>query len=656
MFKPIHPTLRGKGFVEFGKATNFLLRAYVVVGVMVSWSRVALTVVVIALVITALMMIIIRFKPHASVVSLRLSGSCTFSSVASPALPYGVPPSPSYMLLSNWVNMSILVSTGFPIFGLSKSGALVTMPTSIRWLLVDGVGLVNVSLYVDNIGNVRGSYLTLNNTLIVNGTNGWLEFMVPPYTGLVFIVQNSTAPLTYVIEASGNYTYSSVSGGVAIVGEPNITVYSPSSSIAVSMVGKVVQVVVKSTGFSYLELAIDAKPINLTQALAINGERVKSWLLRSRKPNLEGCLLDEYYLSLLLIKDSQNPLIGGFAASPEPIYLYTWVRDSSFDAMALQDAGHYESAARYWLWMAKVQNSSGVWFTRYSFFNGKPDHGYGIPEYDSIGLFQIGVYQYYQLTRNKTLIMQLLPALNRSLSWEYRWIMSSGLIPQDLSIWEDLYAYNFWTQAIDLDGLLASYRLYGELGLNNTWILDMINRLNETLQRYFYIGGCYVRALRPSEVFYKGKTQVTLVPVSATYDSSVILPIDYGLINPLSSRAINAVDCVISNLWDSRVGGLARYSGDVYHYAAYLYDSSGEEPPWVITTLFLALYYEEVGNNTAALNLLNWAVNHSEYGLLPEAIDPNYGNPLPSTSPLVWSASMYVIDALNYNNQTSVGG
>jgi len=129
----------------------------------------------------------------------------------------------------------------------------------------------------------------------------------------------------------------------------------------------------------------------------------------------------------------------------------------------------------------------------------------------------------------------------------------------------------------------------------------------------------------------------------------VILPIDYGLINPLSSRAINAVDCVINNLWDSRVGGLARYSGDIYHYAAYLYDSSGEEPPWVITTLFLALYYEEVGNYTAALNILNWAVNHSEYGLLPEAIDPNYGNPLPSTSPLVWSASMYVIGALSYN-------
>lgn len=616
---------------------------------MVSWGKVALAVVVIALALITLMMIIIHLKPHVSTVGIRLSGGCTFNSIASPVLPYAVPPSPSYMLLSNWVNMSILVSTGFPIFGLSENGALVTMPTSIRWLLVGGVGLVNVSLYVDNIGSVRESYLTLNNTLIVNGTNGWLEFMVPPYSGLIFIIQNSKVPLTYVIEASGNYTYSPTSGGVAIIGEPNITVYSPNSSIAVSTVGKVVQVVVKSTGFNYLELAVDARPISLTQALAINSKRVETWLLESRKPNLGGCLLGEYYLSLLLIKDSQNPLTGGFAASPEPIYLYTWVRDSSFDAMALQGAGHYESAARYWLWMAEVQNSSGAWFTRYSFFNGRPDYSYGIPEYDSIGLFQIGVYQYYQLTHNKTLIMQLLPALNKSLSWEYGRIMSSGLIPQDLSIWEDLYAYNFWTQAMDLDGLLASYRLYGELGLNNTWILGMINRLNGTLQGYFYIGGCYVRALRPSEVFYEGKTQVTLAPVSATYDSSVILPIDYGLINPLSSRAINAVDCVINNLWDSRVGGLARYSGDIYHYAAYLYDSSGEEPPWVITTLFLALYYEEVGNYTAALNILNWAVNHSEYGLLPEAIDPNYGNPLPSTSPLVWSASMYVIGALSYN-------
>ncbi|ABW02449.1 glycoside hydrolase family 15 protein [Caldivirga maquilingensis] len=616
-------------------------------------SGIVVVMVVLVVLIIGLGVVLTHVKSHGAVAGGLNLGNCTFPSIINPTLPYNTPPSASYLLLSNWVNMSALISTGFPIFGLSQSGGLVTMPTSLRWLLIKGIGLVNVSLYVENLGSIRNAYLTLNNSIVIKGTNGWVEFTMPPYTNAVLITQNSTVPLSYVIEAIGNYSYGPIKDGVVIIGEPNITVYSPGSSFSVSVMYKSIQVTVKASGFSYIELMINNHPDPPQYLLSINNEEVESWLMKSRKPNLSGCLLNEYYLSLLLIKDSQSPITGGFAASPEPIYLYTWVRDSSFAAMALQESGHYNSAAEYWLWMAKAQNNSGAWFTRYSFFNGNPDYGYGIPEYDSVGLFQIGVYQYYELTHNESFINEVIPAVNKSLNWEYRVINNTGLIPQDLSIWEDLYAYNFWTQGVDLDGLVASYRLYSELGYDASWILAMINELNNTIQHDFYLDGCYVRALEPSEVYYQGKTQITLVPTSVIYDSSVILPIDLGLLNPSSSRAVNAVDCVISNLWNSKVGGLARYTGDIYHYAAYLYDSSGEEPPWVITTLFLALYYEELGNYTASLNLMNWAINHTEYGLLPEAIDPNYGNPLPSTSPLVWSAAMYVITALNYN-QTNV--
>ena len=95
-------------------------------------------------------------------------------------------------------------------------------------------------------------------------------------------------------------------------------------------------------------------------------------------------------------------------------------------------------------------------------------------------------------------------------------------------------------------------------------------------------------------------------------------------------------------------GGLARFLGDTYHYG---WDSTGKMPPWIITTMFLAIYYEQVGNYTGALSLLEWCAAHQQGGLLPEAIDPNYGNPLPTTSPLTWSAAMYVIASLGYAPQ-----
>ena len=95
-------------------------------------------------------------------------------------------------------------------------------------------------------------------------------------------------------------------------------------------------------------------------------------------------------------------------------------------------------------------------------------------------------------------------------------------------------------------------------------------------------------------------------------------------------------------------GGLARFPDDDYHYDYALYDSTAPDPPWVITTLFLAMYYEDVGNSTGALQLLSWCVEHSQHGLLPEAVDPRLGYPLPTTSPLTWSAAMYVMAAINY--------
>ncbi|WP_243665618.1 hypothetical protein [Vulcanisaeta sp. JCM 16159] len=104
---------------------------------------------------------------------------------------------------------------------------------------------------------------------------------------------------------------------------------------------------------------------------------------------------------------------------------------------------------KYWLWMCSVQNSSGTWYTRYDFWSGEPDTSFGIPEYDSVGLFQIGVWQFYEYTHNKSFLLAVLPCINKSLNWELKSISEdNGLIPKDLSIWESNYAYNFWTRQL----------------------------------------------------------------------------------------------------------------------------------------------------------------------------------------------------------------
>ncbi|ADY02480.1 glycoside hydrolase 15-related protein [Vulcanisaeta moutnovskia 768-28] len=553
--------------------------------------------------------------------------------------------SPAYLLLSNWRNLSIYISTEYPIPSPVLNGES-SRPPSILQIFYGQYGLLSMNVTIMGLGNTSKAYLELNNTVIIKGSNGEVSIFIPPNYTTVVMISKSNASLTINVFMPRTYNYQVINSTYLVIKSPlQLSIYSNRGIDIESVSGWTILSI--HGNYTYVALNLGStSTMPISELMSINNNEVSNWLGLARRPRLSGALLTEYYLSLLLIMDDQNPVTGEFIASPEPVYFYTWVRDSSFAAMALQTAGYYGPAMKYWLWMCSAQNVSGTWYTRYNFWTGAPDETFGIPEYDSIGLFQIGVWQYYEYTHNKTFLMEVMPCINKSLNWELEGINeNNGLIPQDLSIWESNYAYNFWTQAIDDLGLYAAAQVYRALGLNNTEILRIANELNATIQKYFYSKNFYSQALTKTVIYTGSGSQVTYAP-NGIPDSSVILPIAMGLINPRSARAVSTVNTVIRVLMVN--GGLARFPGDDYHYGSSLYDSTAPDPPWLITTLFLAMYYEEVGNHTGALNILTWCVRHSQYGLLPEAIDPRLGYPLPTTSPLTWSAAMYVITALNY--------
>jgi hypothetical protein len=554
--------------------------------------------------------------------------------------------SPAYLLLSNWRNLSIYISTGYPIPKPVLNGEE-SKPPSILQVFYGKYGLLKMNITITNTGNTKSAYLTLNNTVIINEENGSTTIILPPNYTSISIIQRSITNTSIDIFVPSTYGYVVVNSDYVVFTSPLLMSVYSNTSLSLRVVSGWYVISAGGNGTYYLVITLGStKAMPINYLIYINNHEVTQWLSMAKKPRLNGALLNEYYLSLLLLMDDQNPVTGEFVASPEPVYFYSWVRDSSFAAMALQEAGYYGYAMKYWLWMCSAQNSSGTWYTRYNFWSGSPDTTFGIPEYDSIGLFQLGVWQFYEYTHNKSFLMTVLPCINKSLMWEQGAIISNGgLIPRDLSIWEDNYAYNFWTQAIDDLGLYASANIYRALGLNYTWILGLANELNETIQSHFYSKGFYSQALMETTLYTSSGSETIYEP-NGIPDSSVILPIALGWINPHSGRAINTVNKVVKVLLVN--GGLARFPDDDYHYDYALYDSTAPDPPWVITTLFLAMYYEDVGNSTGALQLLSWCVEHSQHGLLPEAVDPRLGYPLPTTSPLTWSAAMYVMAAINY--------
>lgn len=547
--------------------------------------------------------------------------------------------SPSYLLLNNWVNQSIWIITGIKVPNPQLNGFPI-LPPSIENLYVKNE-LLNFS--VNFIMSTENAYLTLNNSVILSSNEGNITILMPPYSPYILILFNIVSRLEVTI--STNATISKVS---------QYKIFLLSNSSYLIQNHKVIFNL--SKGIWFLEIGVNAKPVNNVSTLInLNNKEVSQWLNESKIPKLPNSLLKEYFLSLLLIKDDQNPYLGDFAASPSPIYLYSWVRDSAFSAMALQDAGHYRSALKYWLWLSNAtQLQPGVWYTRYNFYNGEPDTNFGIPELDSIGLYELGVYDFYNLTGNITFIKQVLPIINESVKYQIEQINQNKyhLLPPDLSVWEDRLAYHFWTEAINDLGLLSVAKIYKVLGLNYSLILREEELLNQSILKYFWNNNSFASAIGTSVVFENGKSETILSPEAPSIDSATLLPIDMGYLPFTSNYSLTNFKTVVKVLTVN--GGLARFPNDLYHYSEYLYDSTGPSPPWVITTLFEALYLEGLGKYSDAL--LYWAYNNSQHGLLPEAVNPasNDTYPLPTTSPLTWSSAMFVIVSLSYKQENSV--
>ncbi|AGJ62392.1 Glucoamylase-related glycosyl hydrolase [Sulfolobus islandicus LAL14/1] len=557
--------------------------------------------------------------------------------------------SPSYLLLNNWVNQSIWVVTGIPIPNPQLNG-FPLYNTSIRNLYVGKYGIVNLTVNFDVL--TTSAYLNLNNTINLISTNGNISILTPPNTPYILILFNTNSSTSIYVKTNTTILHVN-SSLVRIYTIPVIYISTNASYIIQNNTEKII--VYKGKWF--VELSVGAQPnFNISGLSKLNEMEIGKWLNSSKLPTgLPTNLLKEYYLSLLLIKDDQNPYLGTFAASPSPIYLYSWVRDSAFSAMALQLAGHYNSALKFWLWLSNAgQLQSGVWYTRYNFYDDQPDTTFGIPELDGIGLYEMGVYQYYNLTGNVTFLKQILPTIYKSVKYQIEMINESRyhLLPQDLSVWEDREAYHFWTEAINDLGLKSVAEIYRALNFSNyTTILYYEKELNQSIIGNFWNDNYFASALGVSVVFEGGKSETILSPEPPSVDSATLLPINLGYLPPTSNYSVSNFEIVNKTLLTT--GGLARFPNDMYHYSQSLYDATAPEPPWIITTLFEALYLEELGKYNEALNLMNWVYDHSQHGLLPEAIDPKYAYPLPTTSPLTWSSAMFDIVALNYKPVTN---
>jgi GH15 family glucan-1,4-alpha-glucosidase len=126
--------------------------------------------------------------------------------------------------------------------------------------------------------------------------------------------------------------------------------------------------------------------------------------------------------------------------------------------------------------------------------------------------------------------------------------------------------------------------------------------------------------------------------------SSLYGPFMYANLPLDDPRLQGTLEAVKNRLWNqSPVGGVVRDEHDGYFLSKQQYKGN----PWIVCTLWLAQYYNALGDAKQAGELLDWAEARAlRSGTLSEQFDPETGDAI-GVTPLVWSHAEFINTALD---------
>lgn len=370
-----------------------------------------------------------------------------------------------------------------------------------------------------------------------------------------------------------------------------------------------------------------------------------------------------YTRSILLFKLLSNTQTGGISAAIEVDeeknysgrYSYCWTRDAIFLGKALDILNMEEQTEKFYTKFSKqTQSKSGMWEQRF-YTDGKlaPCWGYQIDETASI---IYGIYEHYKKTKNKTFLKQTYEMCQKAInvlgmfistyhicnsdSLEQLWNFSKSAttFTSSKDIKNEIFniheSYDLWemNEGIHLYSLSAIYAAYIamiqiEKELNEKAKTDKLEEIASQIKLY-----CLENLCNKENKTLKrnNKDDITDISILGT-----VVP--FNMLNINQKEITNTIEKINLSL-RTYTGGYIRFEKDNY---------LGGNNPWVISTLWMALYNIEAKNMKEAINQIEFvtktATNH---GFLAEQIDNNTLQ-YKWVIGLGWSHAMYII-ALKY--------
>lgn len=337
-------------------------------------------------------------------------------------------------------------------------------------------------------------------------------------------------------------------------------------------------------------------------------------------------------------------------------YSYMWPRDGALVAHALDLAGFFEIAKRFYFFCKDVIREEGYFLHKYNpdgtlasswhpwVKDGKPQ----LPiQEDETALVLWALWRHFDRYRNVEFVKPLFkPLITRAAEFmdSYR-DPATGLPLPSYDLWEERRGVLAFTTSCVWGGLDAASRFclaFGEMERASRFRVAA-EEVKAGMDKHLYREelGRFARMI----TFDGGGNAV----VDPTLDSSVYALFAFGPYEARDPRVVATMKAVKDGLWvKGEVGGMARYENDYY------YRVSKQVPgnPWFICTLWLAQYTiawaqteEEL---RGALPVMAWAAERAlKSGVLAEQVDPFTDAPV-SVSPLTWSHATVVQVVMEY--------
>lgn len=350
-----------------------------------------------------------------------------------------------------------------------------------------------------------------------------------------------------------------------------------------------------------------------------------------------------YERTILLYPLLTNEETGGIRAAVEVDenleycgrYTYCWPRDAVFITKALDILKMEKETEKFYkIFCKNTQSKNGMWEQRfYTDCRLAPCWGYQIDETASV---VYGIYEHYLKTKNKKFLKDNLKMITKATEFLEKYIEDILSGKNKIHVSYDLWEMHEGISLYSLSSIFAAFSVMLEV-----WeeLKDEIkeNRLKqenaikqkERLEQYKVLIKEYIL----TNLYDNNQKSFVRNKEDKKMDISIIgAVIPFNVFTPKEKKITNTIEKINLTL-RTYTGGYKRFEKD--HY------KGGN--PWVIATLWMALYYLEIKETKKALECFNYVVKTStEHGFLAEQINNDTMKP-EWVIGLGWSHAMFMI-------------